>query len=155
MAHLLFSRAGLAGKKAHGFTMIELMVVVAVIGILTAIALPSYQSYVLKSKRTMAKTALLDLASREEKFYSTNNAYTAVAANLGYTAFPLSLLDDAGSNSPTNRYTVTVAVVANANPPTFTLTATAVGRQSDDTSCLTFTLNSLGQQTSASASNCW
>src|SRR5438132_12993393 len=62
---------------AMGFTLIELMVVVAIVTILFSIAIPSYMSYIRQSRRTEAKTAVLDLAGREERFLSTNpTAYT-------------------------------------------------------------------------------
>ena len=76
-------------NRASGFTLIELMIVVAIVGILAAIALPSYQRYVLRSHRTTAVNALLDLGSREARYYSANNAYTSSltgANGLGYAA---------------------------------------------------------------------
>ena len=66
-----------------GFTLIELMITVAIIGILSAIAYPSYESYVRKSRRVDAKNALLDLASRQERYFSVNNKYSTTAADLG------------------------------------------------------------------------
>ena len=62
----------------HGFTLIELMVTVAIVAILSAIAYPAYTEYILKSRRTDAKNALLDLAARQERFYSLNNKYSIV-----------------------------------------------------------------------------
>jgi type IV pilus assembly protein PilE len=67
--------------RSAGFTLIELMVAVVVLTIIVAIAVPSYSNQVRKSHRTEAKTALLDLASREERFLSTNGAYTSMPAS--------------------------------------------------------------------------
>src|SRR5438045_1955189 len=89
-----------------GFTLIELMVVVGILGVLLAIAVPSYKQHVAKSRRADAKATLLDLAAREERFFSTNNAYTNVAANLGYTALPLQI---PSSTQQTYSITVTTA----------------------------------------------
>src|SRR3954469_13542635 len=78
-----------------GFTLIELMITVAIIGILAAVAYPAYNSSVRKARRADAKTALLDLAQREERFMSTANTYSDKPSDLGYpngTKFPLDVL---------------------------------------------------------------
>src|SRR6516164_5379396 len=77
-----------AASSSRGFTLIELMVVVVIATILLSIAVPSYMSQIRQSRRTEAKTALLDLAGREERFLTTNpQAYTNVPAQLGYVGF--------------------------------------------------------------------
>jgi type IV pilus assembly protein PilE len=73
-------------RRTAGFSLIELMVVVMITAILAAIAVPTYQAQIRKARRVDAKTAVLDLAGREEKFLSLNNAYTNSPANLGYAA---------------------------------------------------------------------
>src|ERR1700731_5354958 len=74
--------------RPGGFSLIELMVVVAIATILFAVAVPSYLTYIRQSRRTEAKTAVLDLAGREERYLSTNPAaYTNVPGNLGYAGF--------------------------------------------------------------------
>src|SRR5215469_16861798 len=125
-----------ARRRPAGFTLVELMVVIAIGTILFALAVPSYMSYVRQSRRTEARTAVLDLAGREERFYSTNGAaYTATNANLGYTgaAFPVTV--------GTGYYQITVCVPANANctaglampnppaAPSYTVVATPVAGQ--------------------------
>ena len=138
-------------RKSAGYTLVELVVAMVIAAILAAIAIPAYSSYVLQAHRTDAKTALLDLASLEERYFSVNNAYTNVASNLGYTAFPQSV----GSGY----YTVTVAVTAPATNTlaTYTLTANAVGYQLKDTTCSWLALNNAGQQSSSDTVNnsCW
>src|SRR5580704_15283418 len=74
-----------------GFTLIELMVTVAIVAILATIATASYTSQIQKSRRTDARSALLDLAGREEKLFSTTNAYSQTGSDLGYGAFPLNI----------------------------------------------------------------
>ncbi len=133
-----------------GFTLIELMITVAVVSILATIAAVSYSTQVQKSRRTDARSALLDLAGREEKLFSTTNAYGDTPAVLGYGAgtFPIKV----GSGY----YNVTVTV---PNPPvTYLITATAIGTQANDSACLTLSVNQLGQQTSTgtgTAAACW
>ena len=131
------------------------MVIVAT---LAAIAIPSYSSYVLKSHRTEAKSALLDLASLEERYFSTANTYSNNPSDLGYVGaagvpFPV------GSGWYNVLVSVTAAVAPTAlvpggTPATYTIAATAIGQQVADTACATFTVDSTGQQT-ATSPNCW
>ena len=137
----------------RGFTLIELMIVVAIVAILAAIALPSYERYVRKARRTDAKQALLDYAARQEKFFSTNNNYAEDATQIGYanaTSNPV-------SSSGTNYYTLTFKTTA--APPTFTAMAEPLGAQVAD-DCHAYTLDHLGAQGNLPALtdtslNCW
>src|SRR5512146_2679908 len=74
--------------RAQGFTLIELMITVVVAAILMSVAFPLYQHQMRESRRTDARSALSDLAGREERYYAINNVYTNSATNLGYTAWP-------------------------------------------------------------------
>ena len=144
-------------RRVAGFSLIELMVTIAVAATLAAIVIPTYQSQIRKSRRTEARTAVMDLASREERYYSVNNDYTDSAVRLGYAtpgAADAQILDQSVG---TGYYTVTVINNA-AIPPataTFSITATAVGTQAKDTACLTFAVDDKGTQTSAPAADCW
>src|SRR5215469_12053524 len=86
----------LGARPASGFTLIELMVVILVITILTVIAVPSYLNQTLKSHRTEAKSILMDLAGREERFMATNGVYSNQLSDLGLsgTSWPVAV----GSN---------------------------------------------------------
>jgi len=142
-----------SSAPAMGFTLIELMVVVAIATILFSIAIPSYMTYIRQSRRTEAKTAVLDLAGREERFLSTNpTAYTNDPVNLGYPAVP-GFPATVGSGY----YSLNVCVVppaascppsAIATAPSYTVTATPVPGQSqvNDTQCTSFSVDSAGQQ---------
>jgi len=146
-------------RRVAGFTLIELMVTLVVAAILISIAVPAYQTQVRKSRRTEARNAVMDLAAREERYYSVNNAYTNVALELGYGT------DNAvitGRPIGSGYYTVSVKLIAPqpaATPPIragFTITATAVGTQLKDTPCQTFAVDDVGTQTSTpSATECW
>jgi type IV pilus assembly protein PilE len=137
---------------SRGFTLIELMITVGIVAILATIATVAYTSQTQKSRRTDARSAILDLAGREEKLFTTTNAYSGTPSDLGYapvgTPFPVTV----GSGY----YTVTVAV---PNPPvSYLITATATGTQVNDTACTTLSVDQLGNQTSTgtgTASTCW
>ncbi len=133
-----------APKRALGFTLVEMMVVVVIASILLAVAVPMYQAQVRQSRRTDAKTALLDLAGREERYFSTSNTYSNTAATLGYTAFGIPV-----GSGYYQLNTPTITAAAGNVPASYTLTATAIGTQTADTSCQTFTVTSTGLQTSA------
>lgn len=127
---------------SRGFSLIELMIVVALIAILTAIAVSAYTKWVYKARRTEAKTALLDLAAREERFYTANNAYSNGA--LVGTNWPLGYSLPANLNGD---YTLSVITpsAASATGATFTLQADPQAVQQGD-ACGSYTLDNLGNQ---------
>jgi type IV pilus assembly protein PilE len=145
-----------------GFTLIELMVAVAIVAILATIAATSYQSQVMRSRRTDARSALLDLAGREEKLFSTTNVYSNSPVVLGYgTAanFPIPV-----GGSGTSYYNVTVlepdTLTQGGAANTYLITATPIAttQQAGDTTCTSLSVNQLGQQTATPAANaatCW
>lgn len=73
-------------KKFAGFTLIELMVTVAIIGILLAVAVPSYQKYVMRGNRAAAQAAMMDIANRQQQYLLSNRAYTNSLTTLNYSA---------------------------------------------------------------------
>lgn len=126
-----------------GFTLIELMITVAIIAILAAIALPSYKNYIVKSHRTEAQAAMLSLAQYLESKYNASFSYPAVAS------IPESLTKP---GNVSDYYTISVSI-ANASQ-TYTITAAPITSKQNDTQCGTLTLNEQGVKT-PTTSGCW
>jgi type IV pilus assembly protein PilE len=135
--------------KKNGFSLIELMIAVGIVGILTAIAIPSYSAYVKRANRTDATRSLSVTAQALERCYSQNFTYAAATC-------PMTLASPTTSSQ--GYYTVTISVTAGP-PESYLLTATPLlAPQTDDAACTSFTLNSTGTQgaTPAGATQtCW
>lgn len=134
-------------SRLHGFTLIELMIVVAVVAILASIAYPSYNDAVRKSRRGQAKADLLEVAQLAERFRTVNGTYSGFTVPSGNANSP---------NTGTARYTL---AVSNATAAGYTLTATPVSGagQDNDAKCLALTITQSGAK-SASGSDpsvCW
>jgi type IV pilus assembly protein PilE len=151
---------------AMGFTLVELMVTIVIATILITIAVPSYTSQMRQSRRTDARTALLDLAQREERYMSLNSSYSATPSQLGYTGttFPVTT----GSNYyqlnvcvSTAAFATTATCAASSASATtgtyFLITATPVspGPQAADTQCASLSVSNVGYQSSAPGTTCW
>ena len=112
-------------KAQKGFTLIELMIAVAIIGILASIALPNYQQYVIRASREAAQTELVQLASLQEKIYLNSNAYSlSVTGN--YTGQSGGGLGVSSGNTSDGKYSISVAATTAGSTQDFTLTATPV-----------------------------
>ena len=121
---------------SRGFTLVELIIVVAIVAILGAIAYPSYQDHVRKTRRADGKTALLQAVQVAERFFTQNNSYVGV---------PVAAASDEGHYN--------LALVSNAT--TFTITATPVGLQASDP-CGALTINQANVKNSAGGmADCW
>lgn len=132
-----------------GFTLIELMIAVAIVGIIAAIAMPAYQNYVMQSNRAVAKAILHENAQFMEQFYTENNRYDQ---DVGGNAVAIPVTQS--PRSGTVQYNVTLQAVANA---TFTLQAVpdAGGSMAGDV-CGTLTLTNTGLQGAAGTiAECW
>ena len=149
--------------RRQGFTLIELVVAMLIVSILAAIAIPGYSTYVRKSRRAEAKSALLSLASLEERYFSTQNVYTQTATDLGYTAWPATIGNGYYQIAqPTLVLATAPSSAAPAGTPaTYTFVATPLGDQVKDTQCTSFTVGSGGVQTATmtggtdNTATCW
>jgi type IV pilus assembly protein PilE len=106
-------------NSSKGFNLVELMVVVAIIGILAAVAIPQYSQYVVRGNRSAAQAFMMDVANREKQYLLDARIYAPVAAAADFTALGISVPPEVGRN-----YTITVATVD--APPSFIITAATV-----------------------------
>ena len=152
------------GRPDPGFTLIEMLVTIVIAAILVVIALPTYQTQIRKSRRTEAKTAILDFAAREERYLATQNVYSSDPGQLQYTATGGSWPVSTGSYYQITTPTVTNPTAASPTAlPTFSVTVVPApgSPQLADSSCQSFTVTQTGLQSSTdsggspSTSSCW
>ena len=116
-------------KKVSGFSLIEIMIVVAIVAILAGIAYPSYQDSVTRSRRSDAQSALMGFAQAMERFYTNNGTYVGAGAGGATTGAPAVYSTKSPIDGSQTFYNLTIeAATANS----YTLFATPVGAQSDD-----------------------
>ena len=153
-------------RQTAGFTLMELMITVAIVGILAAIAYPSYQDSVRKSRRGDAKAALLENAAFMERYYSTNFRYTATDGTAGCPTLPVQCLPrevaSASCGTDSSVYYTIVSTIPSTSTSTcattgntFSLTAIPAGAQAGDV-CLNLTVDQTGARTTSSTrTDCW
>lgn len=130
-------------QSSRGFTLLELMIVVAVAGILFAVAMPAYQDFVRKGRRAEAREALLRIMQAQERWRSNNVSYSA------------NLVDDLRqtATSADGNYALSISEVSGTG---YTATATAQAKQAGDSSCASITVTVAGTSTTYGPTNiCW
>ncbi len=135
-------------KKNKGFTLIELMIVIVIIGILAAIAYPSYQGALRDSRRGVAQADLVELAGAMERYYTTNNSYIG-GDGLVTSGDPLFLFNESPQEGAAKYYDLTAVVSA----ASFAISATPKNSQATDY-CGTLGLESTDTKIAAVA-GCW
>lgn len=131
--------------KQFGFTFVELMITVAIIGILVAIAMPSYRQYILRSNRAAAQAEMMDIANRQQQFFLANRSYATTLADMSYVL----------PHEVSERYRLNpedMDVDNTARPPHFTITFVTKGSQDGDGN---LTLDSTGTKLRKNGSDCW
>lgn len=119
-------------KSIRGFTLIEVMITVAIVAILASVALPSYTQYVVRTKRSAAQSFMMNLANKQEQYLLDARQYTTSLSDLGYASVPADIAND---------YTFAITVGTGA-APTFSIKATPINSQATrDTKCDFLTLD--------------
>lgn len=130
-------------QASRGFSLLEIMIVVAIVGILAGIAFPSYQDSIRKSRRSDATMALSKAQQLQEKYRANNPTYGATVGDIGMSA-----------TSDNGYYSIAVSSATASN---FTLTATAVAgkSQASDTGCTSLTITQVGANATTAPAACW
>jgi type IV pilus assembly protein PilE len=133
-------------RNAAGFTLIELVIVMVIVAILMAVALPSYSAYIVRGNRAAAQSYMMDVAQRQQQYLLDNHTYASTSVMIGTTASPGL---DLPPTSVSDNYTITMAVSNAAGAaPTFTITATPIsGGVQQLRGEPTLTLNQAGTKT--------
>lgn len=142
----------------RGFSLLELMITVAIIGVLAAIALPSYGDYVLRSNRTVAKTMIMRVVGQQESYYSDRKQYATTLPTLStdYSGATTYLRRDGSVQAANTSDAIYAVTLTGASATAYSVQATPVNAQAKDTRCGTLTYASTGTKSaSGSATDCW
>lgn len=144
-------------RKAGGFTLIELMIVLVVVAVLLGIAVPSYQQQVIKTKRSVGRGELMEVLARQEQFFVNNRQYAVSLDALGFTN-PYAINADGDPVATTAADRIYTIQLASATATGFTLQAAPQLQQTKDTRCGTLAITSTGVKSetgSGSVEDCW
>lgn len=151
---------GQGGRRQRGFTFIEMMIVVAVMGILAAVAYPSYIQFITKSNRRAAQSFMLEVSSRQQRYLLDARSYADASVSDPAQANSIAkLLLISPSPDVARNYDITSPVKAGSKPPGFTVEATPKGNQAArDSGCGKLTIDEAGAKSVAGSqgvSACW
>ncbi len=142
-------------RQNKGFSLIELMIVVAVVGVLAAVAYPSYQSSVRKSNRQVVKTVLLEVLGRQEQYFVNMKSYATDLTNLNYPANGFYVNNEGTPQAASSGSTYLIQLSA-AAATSYTVQAVPQNIQTADTGCGSLSITDTGTRSvSGSSTDCW
>lgn len=145
-------------QLTRGFTLIEIMMVIAIIGILAAIALPGYEQYVTRSKRGLAKSAIVQVMDLQAQFFVDNKAFTTDLTDLGYAenGFGINRSGKEVASTSTDRVYI-IQLASGASATAFTMEAVPqLAQATKDSKCGTLKITHTGvKSVSGSGTDCW
>jgi len=142
-------------KKQKGFTLIELMIVIAVIAILIAVAYPNYQQYIVRSNRAVGKAELLKVAAKQEHYFLNNKAYASDLEELGYPANPYFIDREGDAMAAAGTTAIYEVSITDSDALSYTLSLARKNFQLKDTECGDLGLDESGDRTPDSPAFCW
>ena len=155
------AREGLPGpaavRREGGFTLVELMIVLVIVGILAAIGYPGYRDYVVRTQRDIAKSMILQVLDRQEQFFIDNKRYADDLTSLGFASSPFAIDRKGHTVTASDGNRVYNIGLANTSATAFTVQAVPqLGQATEDTDCGTLSVTSAGVKSASGAgARCW
>ena len=144
-------------KCDKGFSLIELLVVLAIVAILTVVGVPSYSDHVRAQKRNVSKVHLLDIVSRQNQYLADNRQYASNLTFLGFSNETYGITKNGKHTAADSSEAIYVISLANTSNYTYSVVATPVNQQSQDNGCGTLSITSGGLHSASgdNAYSCW
>ena len=144
-------------RRQRGFTLNELLVVMAIISLLGLLGYPSYLDYVTRANRSAAKSLLLQIADRQEQFFADNKRYAADLLELGYGGAAFAIDKQGAPVAPSSPDRLYAVALSNTSATTYTINGVPLlGQATHDVDCGSLTLTHAGVKgQSGVATNCW